>query len=273
MAVERVAGNATDPSTDGVLVAWHEAGAPGVLTGSGRDRRLAGTHPALGGDRVAVLRDGRIDVRHVRGPAFAASVDAPGADAIAVSADWVAWRVREGVRDVVYATPLAGGDRRRVMRAAELGRPSLEGSLAAFHVAGRAGGRIVIADLAGGRPRTIRRERRAQLLNPSLRDGRLLYVRSVYQGQELRIGPASRSGVRRDEILWSTVPTGRRDKGREPGADHRRHGHPRKLWPRPPRGLAATLWTTALSADHAYVTRLLQQAGSDPVAEILRVPR
>ena len=47
----------------------------------------------------------------------------------------------------------------------------------------------------------------------------------------------------------------------------------RKLWPRPPRTLSASLWTTALAADAAYVTRLRQAAGRAMVAEILRVER
>jgi hypothetical protein len=35
--------------------------------------------------------------------------------------------------------------------------------------------------------------------------------------------------------------------------------------------VAATLWTTALAADAAYVTRLRQLDGKPVVAEILRV--
>jgi hypothetical protein len=159
------------------------------------------------------------------------------------------------------------------MRAAEIGRPALDGDLLAFHVAGRSGGRIVVTDLARGRTRTVRRERRVQLLNPSLRAGRLLYVRARYARQELLIGPVGRRPTRRDRRLWSTVPTGRRDAGHEPGIEHQRHGHPRRLWRRPRPGLAATLWTTALAADAAYVTRLRQVAGQPPVAELLRVTR
>ena len=40
------------------------------------------------------------------------------------------------------------------------------------------------------------------------------------------------------------------------------HGWPKKLWPRPKRGLSATLWTTALAADVAYVTLLRQVVGA-----------
>lgn len=273
MAVDRLAVNASDPSVDGALLAWHEAGAQGVLTGGAEDRRVAGTHPAVGGARLAVLRDGAIHVRHTSGEPFAAAIPAPGADALAVSGRWVAWRVREGDRDTIYAARLPGEPPRRVMGASELGRPALDGDRLVFHAAGRGGGRIVLADLARGSRRTIRRERRAQLLNPSLLDGRLLYVRAVYFRQELRLGAASRRATRRDQRLWATVPTGRRDAGHEPGRRHHRHGHPRRMWRRPRAGLSPTLWTTALAADAAYVTRLRQRAGSAPLAEILRVPR
>ena len=119
----------------------------------------------------------------------------------------------------------------------------------------------------------MRSERRALLLNPSLLDGRLLYVRALFSRQELRIGPQTKRGPRRDRRLWQTVPTGRRDAGHEPGDRHKRHGQPHKLWRRPRRGLSLTLWTTALTGDAAYVTRLRQVSGRPLETEILRVSR
>jgi hypothetical protein len=273
MAVVRVALNATDPSVDGTLLAWHQPGGLGVLVNGGRETRLPGAHPAVGGGRLAVLRDNQVVVSQTSGPAFAAAIPAPAADACAVSAAWVAWRAREDDRDAIYAAALDGGRARRVMRAAELGRPALDRGFLTFQVAGRSGGRIVVADLAAGMTRTVRRERRAQLLNPSMLAGLLVYVRASYQRQELRIGPPSGRSPRRDELLWSTLPTGRRDAGREPGLRRHRVRRSRKLWPRPPVGVAATLWTTALAADAAYVTRLSQITDHPVVTEILRVPR
>jgi hypothetical protein len=270
---EKLATNASDPSVDGRLVAWHEAGLPGILLRGGQTLRLNGTHPALGGGRLAVIAGSRIDVQSTSGGRFERSVAAPGADALAVSGAWLAWRAREAGGDVMYAAPLAGGDPVEVMRAPELGRPALEGSRLAFHVNVVRSGRIVLFDLATGQGGTVRQERRALLLNPSLHRGRLLYVRAVYSRQELRLGPPTRRSPRRDHRLWSTVPTGRRDAGYEPGDEHKRHGHPHRLWRRPRRGVSATLWTTALGDDAAYVTRLRQIAGKSLVAELLRVPR
>jgi hypothetical protein len=181
--------------------------------------------------------------------------------------------VREGDTDVIYAVALeTDAPPHEVMRAPELGRPALQGGRVAFHLIGRTS-RIIVADLVSGHARTARQERRALLLNPSLQGGRLLYVRAVYSRQELRLGPVTRRSPRKDRKLWSTVPTGRRDAGHEPGDRHKQHGQPHRMWKRPRRGVSATLWTTALGEDAAYVTRLRQVSGQPLVAEIVRVPR
>jgi len=263
---------ASDPSVDQGLIAWHLPGQPGVLVRGGQVQRVPGTHPALGGGRLAVIRDGAIQVSSTSGPPFNAVIPAPGADAVAVSARWVAWRVRDGDADAVVVAALPAGPARLVLRLEELGRPVLEGDRLAFHAAGRRGGRIVLADLAAGTRRVVRRERRALLLNPSLQGDRLLYVRAHKSRQELRLGPLSRGALRRDQRLWSTTPTGFRDNGYERGRRKSRHNH-RRLWRRPRRGLSASLWTTALAEDAAYVTRLRQVPGRALVAEILRVDR
>jgi hypothetical protein len=268
----RVAFSGSDPSVDGGLLAWHVGGGPGVLVRDGQAQQLPGTHPAVNDARLAVLREGIIEVTSTSGPEFRAAIPAPGADAIAVSARWVAWRSRDGDADAILAAPLAGGAPRLVLRLEELGRPALEGDRLAFHAAGRRGGRIVLADLAAGTRQVVRKERRAQLLNPSLEGGQLLYVRAHHRRQELRLGGLSRRSTRRDRRVWSTTPTGFRDNGYERGRRDTRHNH-RTLWPRPPRHLSASLWTTALAADAAYVTRLRQASGRALVAEILRVER
>jgi hypothetical protein len=270
---ERLATNASDPTVDGALIAWHEAGQAGVLVQDGQQTRLNGAHPALGPGRLAVIAGSAIAVQSTSGDGFGTSVAAPGADAVAVSESWVAWRAREGDGDVIYAVPLgAGGAPREIIRAPELGRPALQGDRLAFHLIGRTS-RIIVADLSTGQTATARQERRALLLNPSLQGRRLLYVRAYYARQELRLGPVTRRAPRKDRRLWSTVPTGRRDVGHEPGDIHKQHGQPHKLWKRPRRGVSATLWTTALAEDAAYVTRLRQVSGQSLVSEIVRVDR
>jgi hypothetical protein len=270
---ERIVTGGSDPSADGGLVAWHVAGESGVVVVNGQPQSAGGAHPALGGDRLAVIEGAVIQVRQTSGPPFAATIPAPGADAVAVSREWVAWRAHGPDGDTMFAAPLGGGQPRQIAKSHELGRPALEGGKMAYHVPGRTGSRLVIADLASGKRTTVRRERHALLTNPSLAGGRLLYVRSVYTRQELRLGPQSKRNPRRDRRLWSMPPTGRRDSGHDPGKEHHRHGWPRKLWPRPKRGLSATLWTTALAADVAYVTLLRQVSGAPLEVAILRVER
>jgi hypothetical protein len=268
----KIATNAADPSVDGRLVAWHEAGQAGILLRNGEPNRVGGAHPALGGGRIAVVNGGQITVTTITGEPFTVAA-APGADAVALSAEWLAWRARDAAGDVIYAQPLAGGPPREITRAAELGRPAVQGARLAFHVRSAGKNRIVLADLATGQTATVRSERRALLLNPSLQGRRLLYVRATFSRQELLLGPQTRRPVRQDRELWSTVPTGRRDAGHEPGDRHKKHGQPHKLWKRPRRGVSATLWTTALADDAAYVTRLRQISGRPLVAEILRIER
>jgi len=155
----------------------------------------------------------------------------------------------------------------------QLGRPALAGDELLFHVAGRSATRIEGISLVTGARRTLRRQRRAQLLNPSVLGDRLLYVRATYTRQQLRLGLLRPQSPKKDRNLFGIVPTGRRDAGYEPGAEHHKHGYPKRLPPRPRRGVADTLWSTALSERYAYVTRLRQIAGKPVKAALLRVAR
>ena len=158
----------------------------------------------------------------------------------------------------------------------QLGRPSIVGSTIVFHRAGKAGSSIRLFDLATGRESLLRSERRALLSNPSFDGRRVLYVRSTYTLQELRLGILQRRSTTRDRALYRTTPTARRDASHEPG--HHRHsagykgGKPPPLAPRPPAGVVDTLWTTALGPSAAYVTRLRKKSGVT-TATLLSVPR
>jgi hypothetical protein len=266
----------TDPSVDGGLLAFQSAGA-GVLAQGGTTTAAPGPHPAVGGGRLAWIGAETVEVRAPADPGFAVSLPAPGADAVAVGADWVAWRARADGRDVLSAAPLNGSAPPRAVAtgalSGELGRPAVTGALLLFHAATRRGSRIEALDLATGSRRTLRREARTQLLNPSALGDRLLYVRATYKRQQARIGPLADGRPSGDRILYATVPTGRRDAGYEPGKEHHKHGNPHKLWPRPRRGVHDTLWTTALAADAAYVTRLRQRTGKPVQPALLRLAR
>jgi hypothetical protein len=266
----------TDPSVDGGLLAF-QSGAAGVLAQGGTATAAPGPHPSVGGGRLAWIGAGTVEVRAPADPAFVVTLPAPGADAVAVGADWVVWRARANGRDVLSAAPLNGSAPPRAVAtgalAGELGRPALAGTLLLFHAATRRAARIDALDLGTGVRRTLRREARAQLLNPTALGDRLLYVRATYRRQQVRIGPLADGRPSGDRVLYGTVPTGRRDAGYEPGVEHHRHGHPSRMWPRPRRGVHDTLWTTALAADAAYVTRLRQRTGKPVQPALLRLPR
>jgi hypothetical protein len=268
---------ATDPSADGQVVAFQEPGGGGVLARPGARQPAPGPHPAVGGGKLAWIGTGTVEVRSQADPAYVFTLPA-AADSVAVSGGWVAWRGQDQGSDALFATalPPAAPAPRVVARAAAgttLGRPALTGDRLLFHVAGAARGRIVQVQLSSGRRSSLRSAPRALLLNPSSDGRRLLYVRSTFQRQQLRIGFLRARPVRRDRSLYGTVPTGRRDEGHEPGPQHDAHGWPRKLPPRPKPGVQVTLWSTALAAGSAYVTRLRQDTDQPVRATLLRVPR
>jgi hypothetical protein len=269
---------ATDPSADRDVVAFQQPGAGGVIARPEGRQPAPGAHPAVGGGLLAWVGDGTIEGRSQTDPAYLLTLPAPGANAVAISGRWVAWRASDQSGDALFASPLAPAvpAPRRVARASaptQLGRPALEGDHLVFHVARAMSGRIDEIRLSTGKRTTLRRAPRTLLLNPSAFGGRLLYVRSTYKRQQLRIGLLRRRGVGKDRAIYGTVPTGRRDAGYEPGAEHHRHGYPMKMPPRPDPGVHITLWTTALTAHSAFVTRLRQDKGKPLQAALLRVPR
>jgi hypothetical protein len=266
-----VAPNASDPSASGGLLAWSAPGGIGYFRQGETTWQAPGAHPAAGAGRLAWLRDGAV---HVAGAAPAELViPAPGADALAVGAGWVAWRAVENGRDVLHSARLPiGVPGPSVIAAAgrELGRPALDGDALLFHRTTAHGAVIARLDLATGAQATLRSQRRVLLLNPSALDGRMVYVRSTSRRQQLMTGGAVRRSVRRDRVVWSALETARPDAGCEPGRCHA-VDHPHHAPPRPPRGRNDTLWTTATAPGVAYVTRLRQLTGKPVAATLLRV--
>jgi hypothetical protein len=186
---------------------------------------------------------------------------------VAVTAARVAWRAAGVLHTVPLADPTAVASV-APRRGERLGRPALDGDRLLFDVGGR---RIEQVDLTTGTRGVLREDRRGvQLTNPSATGGALLYVRETSRRQQLRLGTVDQPPT--DRTIHATVPTGRFDRGYEPGRRNRRHRKP-KLPRQPPPNVHITLWSTALAPGAAYVTRLRQRAGRRPVAIILRVAR
>jgi hypothetical protein len=254
-----VAVGVSDPSADGPALAFNRPAAPGVLRSPSGDQNAPGTHPALGGGRLAYVGANTVEIPGI------GALPAPGVNAVAVSAGWVAWRVGP----TLWVAPIidggfGGGTR---VAAGDVGRPALDGNTLLYDYSGR----IAAIDLTTMQRTILRREPRAQLRGPSALNGRLVYVRATYRRQQVMAGALTAQSTRVDKALWGTVPTARRDAGEEGGKHKDALGHHHDLWPRPRPGVADTLTTTALAADGVYVTRLRKRTGAPVQAAIVRI--
>ena len=271
------AGSAYDPTAAGGLIAWQRPGGVALLRRGSNDETLPGTHPALGGGRIAWREADEIVVADADSLRNRQRHAAPGAGVIAVSGELLAWRTRDAAgTDRIFIQ--AGGEQPRLLLESpapqELGRPALRNGRLLCHVAGPAGSRVYSVDVATGRRITLRRERGAMLSNPSTDGERLLYVHATGRAQELRVGSLEPGDPDEDDVLLEHASPGRRDREAEPSRRRHRHGprRPIKLPPRAAPGVVDTLWSTALTSSAAYVTRLHVQLGAPRSADILSVP-
>jgi len=271
-----------DPVATDAAIVWERADGRGMILRDGRSDLLPGTDPAVGPGVVAWLEPGRIVLANLATLAPTGTVEAPGVDAVAVSATAVAWRAA-GVdgQDRLYVqsrTDPGAAPRIVAIRSsasAALGRPAIDGDVVAFHLAELTSSGIVVANAVTGASRTVRRSEDVLLLNPTLAGDALLYVRSSARRQQLRI--MRPDGLGPERILYSTTPTARRDSGVEGNrsdhyAGYGSGGRPRRA-PRPRGGVTRTLWTTALTSNEAFVTFVRAVPGGSATSGIVRFPR
>jgi hypothetical protein len=244
-ASRNVARPAADPSVAGKAVVYELPDGSGVIRRGSSEQALPGHDPAIGDGNVAVIRQGRIVVLSAVNLGELGSFAAPGADAVAVSSRWVAWRSHRRGRDSLHARridfPRDPGPVRSLGRSGrngQLGRPSLDDNRLVYARAAPAENTIVKRVLGAKRKHAKSRLLRSQidgLQNPSLHGRQLLYVRVTRKSQRLML---ARLGGGKGRVLFRTG--------------------------------SATLWTTALSERRAYVTVL---HGSAPRARIVSVNR
>ena len=270
------AGSAYDPTAAAGLIAWQRPGGQALLLRGGAQESLPGSHPALGGSRIAWREGDAIVVADAATLGRRERHAAPGAGVLALSDTLLAWRTRDatGTDRILVVAP--DGVPREVLALPapdEIGRPALLGERLLCHVAGPAGSRLIGVDTLTGAQELLRAEPGAQLTNPAT-DGRLLlYVRATGRTQELRIGPLAPAAPATDSVLLIHPSSGRRDRERERGRHRHRHrGLRPPLPPRAAPGIVDSLWTSALAPDAAYVTRLRARRGAARTADILRVP-
>ncbi|HEX6663581.1 MAG TPA: hypothetical protein VF025_07895 [Gaiellaceae bacterium] len=260
-------GAGVDPSTAGDLLAWARADGTGLLfRDPGAPPLELPGRPALGGSLVAWRTGTDVHVARTADLSAVLDLSVPGVDALAVDDTWLVTRERSAGHDTIVARSLSTGEAHSVASAgapSQLGRPSLDGNLVVYHVATRAGSRIVVADLVAGTKRVVRHSRRAQLTNPSTLDGQLLYVRQTNTGQFLELGRLVAGSSNR--VLYRLGAPAPHDNGYE-------SGHSRVTRTKKPPLAAGTLWTTALGPARAYVTFVPRRYGP-PGASIVAVTR
>ena len=269
------AGQTADPTVSGDVLALRFPGAPAaVRAAQGPFAGVGAERAAVGGGRLATIEGDTVRVRDLARQQPDVVVPAPGADQVAVSATRVAWRRSSPAGDDLLAAPLAGGpttSQATVLAPRQLGRPALDGDRLVFHVADRRSSSIVEVDLATGGRRDLRRDTRRALTNPSLLGQELLYVETTAFSQSLVLGRRTGRGGR---PLLRIAPQIRADKGFSTDhGPHRRTVQPTRPARTGPAGATTTLWTTALAADAAYVTRVRTTRAGRTTSTVLRVDR
>lgn len=247
-ARNEVALNATDPGAAEDALVYERLNEQGALQAGGRERTLPGSDPAIGGPYIAVRNGDTVSLLDRASLAQVAQIPAPGADALAVSANWLVYRVgRGGDGDELFArsiaNPAAPGAPIAVDSIGgpgEISGPALAIDNLVYAQSDPHSSRVVHVVLGTDSRRTLVKSGRLQLYSPSVKAGTFGYVRS---------------DARHGYFLQ------RRFKGKGPGevlyALRRAHGQ---------------LWSTALGENIAYVTVLDADAGR-PSARIVQVDR
>lgn len=267
-----------------------------LLIRDGKRQALGGSIPAAGGPFVALRRGGGIVLLDRTSLRELARIHAPSADAIAVSGRWLVERVRsEGgdrlqVRSIsragsaeggaggapqAAAGPMAGeaaiaiGEPATVARVGapeQIGRPSLSGDDLVFAVSTTRSNRLRHHSLGTGATRTVLSGTRVTFTNPAVLRGRVAYVRTTSERQEIRLRRLGAYGPGR--IVHYRPATSRRD----PDHGHGRHRIPtRDLPPRLDRD-PWTIWSLALAPKAVYAT-LTRPKGNGLRSRILRYRR
>ena len=251
---------------------WQRPSGVALLARDGGAVGLPGRNPAW--SRRAAW-PARSTAASLADPATLAPVaihDAPDADVFAVSDAWLAWRARGaggGRRAVGPRWPPRGGGARGGGPAARGAGPPRAGREPA-PLSTRPGPRAAASALDLGAATAPCCAASRARCSPTRRPTapRLLYVRATGLTQELRVGLLRPRSTERDPAVLIAPSPGQRDAEHGPA---RRHRPQIPLPPLAERGVDDTLWTTALTATHAYVTRLRTSRDGPRTADIMRV--
>lgn len=218
---------AADPDAVGTAVAFERSSGEAALQRSdGAVEKLPGSDPGIGGDWVASI-DGRRVRIHDRGSLEqAGSLRAAGADGLAVSQDWIAYRQRRAGKDKLKVARLSSAGTPRGSRviarakgSSQLSRPALDGRKLVVSVSHRKRSKLVRYRLGAGRikPKTLIASKDAAVAGPSIAGRSIAYVLTTKKRQTVRIKGLGRgkgrSVYRRGKApptLWTTAIAGGR---------------------------------------------------------------
>jgi hypothetical protein len=222
-AAKDVANSSTDPSATEDALAFETLAGRGVLRSGGVDIALSGGDPAIGGSYLATIEGGAVKLISRRTLAPVATIPAPGADALAVSDTWLAFRAPlPGGGDGIFArqitNPGAPGPINSVHTIggpAQLSPPSLDVATLLYAVATPSGSRIVRHELGSTSSRTVVGSGRLLRCDPAIKGGSCVYTRTDARRSHLMIRSLRRGGPGRillkvgrgNALVWSTALT------------------------------------------------------------------
>jgi hypothetical protein len=239
--------HATDPSATADALLFQRLGGPAVISRGGPEVPLPGSHPAIGGRFVATVRGDSVLLFDRGTLAPVAQIPAAGADAIAISDLWLAYRTSGGGGDAIYiryiANPAAPAQPFQVASqggAGQLSRPAIDGGILLYAIATPRGSRVVQRVMGTRKHRALVRSSRLLLFDPSVNGRFFAYVRADARRSRLMVRKRHAHGAGR--VLLSLGPA----KG--------------------------VLWSNALTGSVAYAT-ILKPSANNPDASILGVSR
>jgi hypothetical protein len=238
---------ATDPSATADALLFQRLGGPAVVSRGGVEIPLPGSDPAIGGRYVATVVGDAVQLFDRSTLAPIAQIPAPGADAIAVSDTWLAYRASANGGDAIYTRnigkPAAPAAPSRVAFAGgadQLSRPAVDGSVLLYASATPGGSRVVQRIMGTGKHRALVRSPRLLLFDPAINGRSFVYVRTDARRSRLMVRRRHAHGF--GEVLFSLA----RSRGQ--------------------------LWSDALTGSVAYAT-VLQPSARNADASIVGVSR
>jgi hypothetical protein len=244
--------HATDPAATADALLFQRLGGPAVISRGGPETALQGEHPAIGGNYVATVNGDAVQLLDRSTLAPVAQIGALGADAIAVSDSWLAYRAPLGGGEGIYiryignpAAPAPPSLLAGEGGASQLSAPAVDGSILLYAIATPRGSRIVQWVMGTYKHRALVRSPRLLLFNPAVAGKSFAYVRSDARRSRLMVRGRHRHGSGRilftlkrsagDSVAYLTVlhPSASNADATIIGVGRR---HPKPLRERGPRG-------------------------------------